>query len=94
MHILPVGGHHGEQHGHDGQPHPGRQDDGGDARQRQGQQDFVRRIGHGGQCIRGEDRQGNALGQQGVGQPLAPVGPADEHPLERIEQFEHEPKLV
>ena len=92
--VLAVGRDDGQQHHHDGQPHPGRKCHRADAGEGQRQQDFIRRVGHGGQRIRGEDGKGDPLRQQGVGQTVVPEGPAYQHPLHGIENCQHQTKLV
>ncbi len=71
MHVLPVACDHDEHDPRDRQPDPGRHRIGRQARHRQHQEDLLRCVRHRGQCIGGEHRQGDPLGQQRVRQLVA-----------------------
>ena len=92
--VLAVGGHNGQEHHHDGQAHPRGDCHRTHAGQGQGQEDFIRRIGHGGQRVRGENGQRDPLRQERVGQTVVPEGLAYQHPLHGIENCQHHTKLV
>ena len=81
MHVLPVGGDHGQHHQGDGQPDLPAEGVGRHARDRQHDEDLVGRVGHGGQGVAGEDRQRDPLREQRLAQLGAPQLAAQQDPL-------------
>ena len=71
MDVLAVGGHHHQHDQRDEKADPGRHHQGGQPCHGQHQEDLLRRIRHRGHGVGGENRQGDALGQQGVAQLVA-----------------------
>ena len=90
VHILAVGGHHHQHDQRDGHADPGRHGDRGQARDRQNQEDLLRRVGHRRQCIGGEYRQGDGLRQQGVAQLVAAERLSQEKPPRHLRKLGHE----
>ena len=81
MHVLPVGRDHDQHHDRDQDgdlPGVAVRDQPGEG---QGQQDLVGRVGDRGQRVRGEHRQRDPFGQQGLAQLGAAELAADEEPL-------------
>ena len=62
VHVLPVAGDDDQHDRGDGQPDPRRHRVGGQARDREHQEDFLRRVGHRRQRVGREDRQRDPLG--------------------------------
>ena len=94
VHVLPVGGHH-DQHQHpDGQRDPRRvAGEQRDAADRQHDQDLLGGVGHGGERVAGEHREGYPLRQQCVAEFVALHGAPDQHPLDNPEHHGHERML-
>jgi len=81
--VLAVGRHHHEHDGHDDEtdlPRVGRGK--GAAGNGQGEEDLVRRVGNRRECIAGEHRERDPLGEQGLSQPVTAHGPTDEEPFD------------
>ena len=72
MHGLAIARHDGEHHQRDGDADLPRPDIGRCAGDGQHDEDLVRCVGHRRQRVAGEDREGDALGQQGLPQLAAP----------------------
>ena len=83
MDVLPVAGdddHHDGDDGERDRPRPG--DGEGASGEPQGEQDLVRGVGHGAQCVAGEDGQGEPLGKEGLAEPIAAHRATDEETLD------------
>jgi len=81
--VLSVGRHddeHDEDDADGDLPRVG--GDEGATGQAEHEHDLVGRVGHRGERVAGEDRQREALGQEGLPQPVAAHGSTDEEALE------------
>jgi len=92
VHVLAVGGDDGQHHEDDDQADLPAERVGGQSGQRQGQEDLVRGVRDRRERVAGEDRQGDALGQQRLAELVAAQCPADDEPLEDVVHFSHVPR--
>ncbi len=83
MHVLPVTRHHHEQNRGDRQADQRRHRIGRQAGHREHQKYLLGGVGYRRHRIRGEHRQGDPLGQQGVTEPVTAKRPADQQPTRR-----------
>ena len=90
MHVLPVRRHHDRHHQGDGDADLPRPDVRRRARQRQHDEDLVGGVGDRREGVAGEDREGDALGQQRLAQLGAAELPAEQDPLGDVSDT-HEP---
>ena len=90
VHVLPVGGHHHEHHERHRHTDPGRHRVGRQTCDRQHQEDLLGGVGHRRHGVGGEHRQGDALGQQGVGQLVAAERLPDQYPAQAAGKLGHE----
>ncbi|CNU65883.1 Uncharacterised protein [Mycobacterium tuberculosis] len=83
VHVLPVTRHHHEQNRGDRQADQRRHRIGRQAGHREHQKYLLGGVGYRRHRIRGEHRQGDPLGQQGVTEPVTAKRPADQQPTRR-----------
>jgi hypothetical protein len=91
--VLPVGRDDDEHHDRDEDrdlPGEGIRREPGE---RQRDQDLVGGVGHRGECVGGEDRQRDALGEQRLAQLRARELAADQHALAQLRDAHHEQRL-
>ena len=92
VHVLPVARDHREQHDHDREPDPRRERVGRHARDGQGEEDLLGRVGDRRHGVGREDRQRDPLRQQGVREPVAALGTPDQDALHRDGELGHDRK--
>ena len=89
VHRLTVGGDHDRKHDRDDYAHPHGLKRGHRTGEREGEEDFVRRVGDGRQRVRREDRQGDSFGEKLVAHRVRSHRAPDEHALCVGQQVRH-----
>jgi hypothetical protein len=91
---LPVRAHHDRDEGGDGEADGNRIVEGDRPRQDEDEQDLFRGVSHGGERVRGEDRQRGGLGEPFVASLRRRQRASDKYFLERVEIHSGFPKAL
>ena len=89
VHVLPVRGDDGEHQHDDRDRDPRAEVVRRHTRDGQDEQHLARRVRHGGERVGGEDGQCDALGQEGLPEPVAAQCAPDQDPFGHVGQFGH-----
>src|SRR5665647_2735184 len=89
VHVLPVGRHHDDTHDQHPDAHPRREHGCAETGEGKGQDDPVRGVRDRRQRVRREHRQGDALREQGVAQPIAAERSTQQQTLGRSGDIRH-----
>ena len=90
VHVLPVRRDDDEHHEDDGEPDPRRDHQGGRPGEREGQQDLVGRVRDRRERVRREHGQRDALGDEGVAEPVAADGTSEQQAFGGIREVRHD----
>jgi hypothetical protein len=89
VHVLPVGRDDDHHHERDREPDLPGERVGGEAGHPEHEEDLVRGVGDRGECVTGEDREGDPLGEQGLAEAVAAHRAAQQQALERVRRVGH-----